>query len=74
MENPVRPEGAPASTSAADDFSPYLVSRDYEDHLDWLENQRNTRNKRTRRRAWFGALSGIAALAVSLSGVMMRKK
>ena len=74
MEKPVRPVGDPASTSASDDFSPYLLSRDYEDHLDWLENQRDTRNKRTRRRAWLGALSGIAAVAVSLGGVVMRKK
>jgi hypothetical protein len=74
MEKPVRPEGAPASASAADEPSLHFLSRDYEDQLDWLENQRDSRNKRSRRRAWFGALSGIAAVAASLSGVMMRKK
>ena len=75
MEQPVRSEGVPPSTPASDDLSPYLLSRDYEDHLDWLENQRNTRVKRTgRRRFWLGTLSSIAAVAASLGGTMLRRR
>jgi hypothetical protein len=76
MANPVRQEGSAASppAAAADEIAPYLLSREYEDHLDWLENQRDSRNRRSRRRAWLGAFSGVAALAVSVAGVMMRKK
>ena len=77
MEQPVRSEGAPPPTPASDDLdlSPYLLSRDYEDHLDWLENQRDTRVKRTgRRRFWLGAFTGVAALVASLGGTMLRRR
>ena len=76
MANPVRPEGSATSspTPANNGIDPHLLSRDYEDHLDWLENQRKGRNRRSRARAWLGAFSGVAALALSLAGIMMRKK
>ena len=77
MDNPVRTEGAvaPTSVSASDDIPAYLLSREYEDHLDWLENQRDNRIKRTgRRRFWLGAFTGVATVAASLGGVMFRRR
>ena len=38
METPLQHE------RIAPEITPYLLSRDYEDHLDWLENQRRTRS------------------------------
>jgi hypothetical protein len=73
MEQPVRKEGAAASTSESSTIPPYLLSRDYEDYLDWLENQRRTRTGRRVGRHWFGALSVFAA-AFSLAGAMLRRR
>ena len=73
MEQPVRNEGAPASNSDSRDPSPYHLSRDYEDYLDWLENQRRSRTNRRHGRWVFGTLSAFAT-AFSLAGAMMRRR
>ena len=73
MEQPVRNEGAPASKPESRDLPPYLLSRDYEDYLDWLENQRRSRTNRGRGRWVFGTLSAFAT-AFSLAGAMMRRR
>ena len=75
MEHPARQNPAATPAPPADDIPSYLLSREYEDHLDWLENQRNSRNKGARRgRAWLGPLSGFAGFALALAGTMMRKR
>ena len=77
MEQPVRNQGAPVSTPApggrSGDLSPYLLSRDYEDYLDWCENQRRGRSRRGAGRLIFGAVSAFAA-AFSLAGTMLRRR
>ena len=75
MEQPVRHEGARPSAPAPRDLSPHLLSRDYEDYLDWLENQRRgrTRGGRGIRGRILGALSGVAAV-FTLAGVMLRRR
>ena len=74
MEQPVRKEGGSASTPQGGGIPPHFLSRDYEDYLDWLENQRRDRIKRGGRgRISLGILS-VFATAVSLAGVMFRKR
>jgi hypothetical protein len=73
MEKPVRKEGG-SSTPESGGTPPHFLSRDYEDYLDWLENQRRDRIKRRGRgRISLGILS-VFATAVSLAGVMFRKR
>ena len=77
MDHPARqdPAAVPANAAGPDDLSPYLLSREYEDHLDWLENQRDTRVKRRRRgRPWLTTLSSFATVAVALAGTMLRRR
>ena len=52
----LRPEEVTALEEAADDGSPAVLSRDYEDYLDWLENHRRVR-ARARRRSLLETLS-----------------
>ena len=73
MEQPVLNEGAPASKPDPSALSPHLLSRDYEDYLDWLENQRRSRTGGGRIRRLFGAFSVFAA-AFSLAGVVFRRR
>ena len=73
MEQPVRNEGAPSSTPESGGIPPYLLSRDYEDYLDWLENQRRDRTSRGGRRASWGVMS-LFATAFGLAGVMFRRR
>jgi len=79
MEQPVRNDGTPAttpgSTTTPGKLSPYLLSRDYEDYLDWLENQRRTRTRSRRGggRFIFGALTAFAT-AFSFAGTLMRRR
>jgi hypothetical protein len=73
MEQPVRKQGAPASTPASSTVAPYLLSRDYEDYLDWLENQRRSRTNHGGGRQLVGVLS-VFATAFGLAGAMMRRR
>jgi hypothetical protein len=74
MEQPVRNEGGSTSTPEPGGIPPHFLSRKYEDYLDWLENQRRDRIKRGgRHRIGFGVLS-VFATAVSLAGVMFRRR
>ena len=72
MEQPVRPEGASPTTPEPGPPSPHLLSRDYEDHLDWLENQRRDRTRRGRRLG-FGVVAAVAA-AFTFAGTMLRRR
>ena len=61
----LRPEEVTALEEAPRDASPLLVSRQYEDYLDWLENRRRTRS---RRRSLMETLSdALAALGKARS-------
>jgi hypothetical protein len=74
MEQPVRIEGAPTSTSEPTPLSPHLLSRDYEDYLDWLENQRRSRTGRGGGvRSLFGVLS-VFGTAAGLAGTLFRRR
>lgn len=63
----LRPEEVAALEEAPPDASPLLVSREYEDYLDWLENRRGAR-ARSRRRSLLETLSdALAALGKARS-------
>ena len=66
MEPPTRPE--PESS----ELTPYVLSREYEDHLDWLENQRRTRSRGDADRPRFLKLFSLAAGVGTFVGVLMR--
>ena len=66
MEPPTRPE--PESSERTS----YLLSREYEDHLDWLENQRRTRSGGDEDRPRFFRLFSLAAGVGTLVGVVLR--
>ena len=66
MEPQARPDSDPA------EIPPYLLSREYEDHLDWLENQRRTRGGDGHDRPRFFRLFSLAAGVGTLLSVMMR--
>ena len=72
MEQPVRSEGAPTTTPEPGTLSPHVLSREYEDYLDWLENQRRDRTGRSRR-VGFGVFAALAA-AFTFAGTMMRRR
>ena len=72
MEQPVRNEGAPALPPAAGELPSYLLSRDYENYLDWLENQRRSRTHGRRRGRFFGMFAACVS-AFSLIGTLMRR-
>jgi hypothetical protein len=58
----LRPEEVTALEEAPGDNAPLLLSREYEDYLDWLENRRRSRT-RSRRRSLVERLSdALAAL------------
>lgn len=57
--------------------TPHPLSRDYEDYLDWLENQRRDRTKRGRgHRLSFGTLGvgTLFATAFAFAGTLMRRR
>jgi hypothetical protein len=72
MERPVRPEG-PATPATPHSISPDLLSREYEDHLDWLENQRRSRGRGTGARAFFG-LAAVFVSAFAFAGAFFRRR
>jgi hypothetical protein len=76
MDRSIPPERSvpPAGSSADDGIPPYLVSREYEDYLDWLENQRRTRAKRNRGGRLFTLFSSALVSAVAFAGAMMRRR
>lgn len=67
MEQPVHPDNRGES-----DLPPHVLSREYEDYLDWLENQRDDRIRRGRGRRMFGLMSGLAGV-VTLAGVIVNR-
>ena len=73
MEQPVLNQGAPASKPETPALPPHLLSRDYEDYLDWLENQRRSHTRGGGIRRLFGTFSVVAA-AFSLAGVVFRRR
>lgn len=66
MEPSTRPE--PESS----ELTPYLLSREYEDHLDWLENRRRTRSGGDEDRPRFLKFFSLAAGLGTFVGVVMR--
>ena len=66
MEPQTRPE--PESP----ELTPYLLSREYEDHLDWLENQRRTRPGGNESRPRFLRFLSLAAGVGTFVGMVMR--
>jgi hypothetical protein len=57
--------------------TPFLLSRDYEDYLDWQENQRRDRTKRNRgRRIAFGTFgfTTLFATAFAFAGALLRRR
>jgi hypothetical protein len=55
-------------------ITPYLLSRDYEDHLDWLENRRRGRNGKTLgSRLAMRTAALLSACAVALTFVRGRR-
>lgn len=55
------------------EFEPFLVSREYEDYLDWLENQRRDRTRRNLRGLLVGLTSAVVT-AFTLAGTMLRRR
>lgn len=78
MEQPVRHDGpfaaAPASTPDPIPLTSHLLSREYEDVLDWQENQRRSRGKRRGRGSQSLGLLSFLAAAVGFAGTMMRRR
>jgi hypothetical protein len=57
--------------------TPHLLSRDYEDYLDWQENQRRDRTKRNRGHRISLGTFGFGALfatAFAFAGTLMRRR
>jgi hypothetical protein len=69
--NPATPEpGKPMPTAG-----PYYLSRDYEDRLDWLENQRRDRTKRGRGQRVLGSVQSFFATAFGFTfGAFLRRR
>lgn len=53
------------------ELPPHVLTREYEDYLDWLENQRDDRTRRGRGRA-FGLFSVVAGLG-TLAGMVLHR-
>jgi hypothetical protein len=74
MERPTPQPGNPTPEG-----TPYHLSRDYEDRLDWLENQRRDRTKRNRgtrvpgTRVLFGFTS-LFMTAFAFAGAFLRRR
>jgi hypothetical protein len=74
MEQPLHNPLPPSPAAQPRDLSPHLLSRSYEDYLDWLENQRRSRTRGGGGgRLLFGAVSMVAT-AFSLAGAVMRRR
>jgi len=55
--------------------APYHLSRDYEDRLDWLENQRRDRMNRGRGHRVFVAVQSFFTTAFAFSlGALLRRR
>jgi hypothetical protein len=68
-------QATPAAGTPADDgIPPYLLSREYEDYLDWLENQRRSRNTGARRGRFLTLFSSALLSAFAFAGTMMRRR
>ena len=74
MEQPIRRDGASPKRPEQGPLPPHLLSRDYEDHLDWLENQRRDRTRRGRGRRLGLGLFAAVVTAFSLAGTMLRRR
>ena len=67
----------PQPSKRTPEIAPYLLSREYEDHLDWLENQRRDRTRGRRARESKVAFLGIASLCLSVfafAGALLRRR
>ena len=60
------------------EIAPYLLSRDYEDHLDWLENQRRDRTKgrraQERKGGVFLAVASACLTVFAFAGGLVRRR
>lgn len=55
------------------EIEPYLVSREYEDYLDWIENQRRGRSDGSLRSFLVGLTSAVVT-AFTLAGTVLRRR
>lgn len=56
-------------------IAPHLLSRDYEDRLDWLENQRRDKTKRNRgHRMMAGVASFLGTVFAFAVGLFPRRR
>ncbi len=54
--------------------APYHLSREYEDRLDWLENQRRDRTKRSRGHRIVSGLAALVVNAFAYTGALLRRR
>jgi len=54
--------------------APYHLSRDYEDRLDWLENQRRGRTKRSRGHRIVAGFAALVVSAFAYTGALLRRR
>jgi hypothetical protein len=73
MERP-EPQPAAPSPQAAASSAPYHLSREYEDRLDWLENQRRDRTKRNRGSRVLLGFTSLFFTAFAFAGTMFRRR
>jgi hypothetical protein len=54
--------------------APHLLSRDYEDRLDWLENQRRDKTKRNRGQRVLAGMASLLVTVFAFLGLFPRKR
>jgi len=54
--------------------APYHLSREYEDRLDWLENQRRDRTKRSRGHRIVAGFATLVLNAFAYTGALLRRR
>jgi hypothetical protein len=64
-----RPDEVPVSR----EITPHVLSREYEDYLDWRENQRHYRNQRPLKARLLRIASGILN-AFAFAGLFLRRR
>ena len=69
----LRPEEVKAMEPAAEPDLPHVLSREYEDHLDWLENQRRTRARAGPRRSLLDAIAGAMSVLSKARALLRRR-
>jgi hypothetical protein len=65
---------APKLAKDTPEAAPYYLSREYEDRLDWLENQRRDRTKRNRGSRLFLGFTSLFVSAFVFAGAMFRRR